>query len=68
MVNSAIFFIGLLILIFFSVIIILEVIFRIRDKISNILYPGNLEDQWSKKYLKYNKSSLAIFKVMKIII
>ena len=55
MVNSAIFFIGLLILIFFSVIIILEVIFRIRDKISNILYPGNLEDQWSKKYLKYIK-------------
>ena len=47
--------IGSFILFIFSLIIILEVIFRIRDKISNILYPVNLEDQWSKKYLKYIK-------------
>ena len=53
MIKSAIFFIGLLILIFFAVIIILEIIFRIIDKILDTFYPDNPEDQFSKKYLPY---------------
>ena len=53
MIKPVIFYIGLLILIFFALIIILEIIFRIIDKILDTFYPDNPEDQFSKKYLPY---------------